>query len=157
MVEFNDIIADILQDKEFQKLALIKHHKGSRLEHSLKVAKQAYQIADKLNLDKRAVARAGLLHDFFYEDYIDGTRINLACNHGKIAYQNAMKFGLNKKEENIIKSHMFPLGGVIPKSKEAWLITLIDKVSAITEKSVNYKCRHAVTLASLMLCLRSLL
>ena len=40
---------------------------------------------------------------------------------------------LSKKEENIIASHMFPLGEVKPNCKEAWIVTNVDKSVACYE------------------------
>lgn len=160
MEEFEDLIKDIIADKEFQKIALIEHHEGTRLEHSLQVAKRAYNFAKKHNLDYKAVARAGLLHDFFgsYDDEPTLLRkINLICNHGMIAKQNAMRFGLNEKEANIIASHMFPLGKEFPKSKEAWLVTAIDKTSATKEWVQNFKWRHVVQIMTGILFFRIIL
>jgi len=50
---------------------------------------------------------------------------------------NTEYFNLNKKEENIIKGHMFPFG--IPKSKEAWIVSFVDKYIAVFEYSSNLK------------------
>ena len=35
-----------------------------------------------------------------------------------------------KKEQNIIESHMFPISNIAPKSKEAWMVSLSDKIVA---------------------------
>ena len=46
---------------------------------------------------------------------------------------------LTKKEENIIHSHMRPLTlRAIPKSKEAFIICLVDKWCAIIESKEHY-------------------
>ena len=41
-------------------------------------------------------------------------------------------FQISAREEEAIRSHMFPLGPM-PKNKEAWIITLADKVCATME------------------------
>ncbi len=69
----------------------------------------------------------------------NNNRFNKTCNNSsKIAFDNAVKFfDLNKKEENIIKGHMFPFG--FPKSKEAWIVSFVDKYIAVFEYSSNFK------------------
>ena len=55
-------------------------------------------------------------------------------NHPSIAKENAMNyFDLNEKEQNIIESHMFPISSVAPKYKEAWIVSLSDKIVAFFE------------------------
>ena len=156
MTEYECIVEDILKDEEFKKLSRIKHHKGSRMEHVIRVSKKAYKIAKRYNLDYVACARAGLLHDLF-EDYYTGPlkdRVNLICNHGKIAKENAERFGLNNKERNIIESHMFPLGLVLPRSREAVLVSLVDKTQAVFEKSSNFKYQYATFFMTLFFILK---
>ena len=50
------------------------------------------------------------------------------------AYENASKYyELDNMQKNIIESHMFPLSYVLPKYKESWLVSLVDKTVAIYE------------------------
>lgn len=59
-------------------------------------------------------------------------------SHPIVAFNNASKyFDLNSKEENIIKGHMFPFG--VPKSKEAWIVSYVDKYIAVFEYASNFK------------------
>lgn len=37
---------------------------------------------------------------------------------------------LTQKERNIILSHMWPLGGQLPRSWEAWLVDVVDTLCA---------------------------
>ena len=54
--------------------------------------------------------------------------------HPKIALKNAVKlYELNEKEQDIIIKHMWPVTLAMPKYKETWIITLVDKYSAIQE------------------------
>ena len=55
---------------------------------------------------------------------------------------NSMEhFDISEKERDAILSHMFPLGP-LPKSREAWLITIADKLCAAAEL-----CSIAIALA----------
>ena len=64
-LSFNILVNDILENDKFKKIDNYRHHGMTRLEHSVKVSYYSYKIAKKLRLNYRAVARAGLLHDFF--------------------------------------------------------------------------------------------
>lgn len=65
--DYLDCVQDLLDQEQVQSLADFVHHNYSnRLEHSLTVSYRAFCLARKFGLDKRATARAGLLHDLFF-------------------------------------------------------------------------------------------
>ena len=134
---FNVIINDILNNKEFTKIKEIKHHGQNRFDHSLKVAYYSYKIARFLKLDYESVARGGLLHDFFYEKNENksiSTRMKTLIEHPNYALDKATsKFDLNDKEKNIIVSHMFPVSLHLPLYLESWIVDLVDDAVAISE------------------------
>ncbi len=131
-VEFNQIISDILKNEEFISLRYEIHHGITRLDHSLSVAKLTFNATKFLKLKNyEDVTRASLLHDFFRNSEVDK---NSFINHPNIALVNAKRnFSLNAMQENIIASHMFPTTKVMPKYKEAFLVSCIDKVVAVKE------------------------
>ena len=89
--EYVDIVSDIINNEEFLKLKFYRHHDNTRLDHCLKVSYNAYKLAKKFNLDYKAAARAGLLHDFFYGDlrYINVIERKYMLNaHPYFAYYN---------------------------------------------------------------------
>lgn len=136
-IEFNKIIADILKNEEFIKLKDEAHHGMNRLDHSLNVARTTFMWAKKLKFNNiEEITRAALTHDFFR---IDELGDKLQIYHPVIARDNTKKyFGLTKKQENIILSHMFPLTKTFPRYKESWLVTLADKYCA-TKECTKYK------------------
>ena len=77
-----------------------------------------------------------MLHDFFLvrDDKNIVTSTKMLIEHPTIAKENAIKyFGVNEKEQNIIESHMFPVSVVAPKYKEAWIVSLSDKIASHIE------------------------
>ena len=133
---FNDILAN----KSIQNLKLYKHHYAyTRLEHCLSVSYYTYVICKFLHLDYKSAARAALLHDLFFydcEDKISRPK-NHIKNHPKIALENANKlFNLNKKEQDIILKHMWPLTFSPPKYLESFIVTIVDKYCAFKEWSM---------------------
>lgn len=138
--EYNIIIKDILSNDKVLELDNHIHHKTTRLTHSKRVSYYSYLVCKKLNLDYVSVARGGLLHDFFLNNYHDESSYKLLRNHPLIAYNNASKyFNLNNKEKNIIESHMFPINiKHIPKYKESYIVSIVDKVVGVYEKIIGY-------------------
>lgn len=158
-VEYLSLIEDLLYTEEVQQLEIFVHHKvTNRLAHSISVSYRSYLWAKRLNLDTRAIARAGLLHDlFFYEGedkhLIGGKGHN--WEHPRIALQNALKLTeLSDKEQDIIVKHMFGVTVALPKYWESLIVSLMDKQSAICELGVGlreYIARKRVKLASYLL------
>lgn len=138
--EFSSITSDILNHKEFVKLKGELHHGISRYEHSLRVAKVAYNMSKSLKLDYKHITRAALLHDFFLDEELgELNKRQMLVEHPKKALDNAKKyFDLTKREENAIVSHMFPLAGELPKYRESVVVGLADKVVA-THEMYRYK------------------
>ena len=155
--EYIDIVRDIINNEEFLKLKFYRHHDNTRLDHCLKVSYNAYKLAKKFNLDYKAVARAGLLHDFFYGDlrYINVIERKYMLNaHPYFAYYNASKiFKLNEKEKNMILYHMFPISYEVPRYKESILLDLVDDLEALKEVGIYIKDRlkHNINLILIML------
>lgn len=143
--QYRKEVEQIINNKDFQKLRYYKQHNWSdRLMHSINVSYLSWLMARHLGCDAKAAARAGLLHDFclydFHEKSADGE--HQAFLHPKVAAENSMEhFDISEKERDAILSHMFPLGP-LPKSREAWLITIADKLCAAAEL-----CSIAIALA----------
>ena len=111
------------------------------LDHSLFVAYWSYRAARKLGWDEAAAARGGLLHDLYLYDSRDkSAHPGLQCfDHPRAAARNAAELtALSDKERNIILSHMWPLGGQLPRSREAWLVDLVDTLCAALELARIY-------------------
>ncbi len=140
--EYLKIVSDILNDSRFLNLKTFVHHGVSRYEHSLKVSYKAYKYAKKKNLDYTSVARGGLLHDFFENSNNPKSkeRFLKTFTHSKIALENAnQKFNINELEADIIVSHMFPINQIVPKHKESWLVSMIDKKIGLCEWGTKFK------------------
>ena len=166
--EFKDwykIVRRILITKEFQKRRLFLHHENESLwTHSIKVSFLSYKFAKKYNINEYNCAIAGLLYDFYTkawqynseleilndmykERYINKKKEKFKELHGIShpidALNNSKKYYkkyLNKRIENAIISHMFPLSlfnGQIPRYKESYVITLIDKYVSFNLSNVK--------------------
>lgn len=134
--EYIEIICPIIKNPEFIKRKNYNHHENrSVFGHSLMVSVTSYRLAKKLGLDYKAAAIGGLLHDFYYNDWqlLREKRpfhLQHGFVHAKEAVENSKKIFPNlidKKVENIIKRHMFPLNFIPPFYYESWLICFVDK------------------------------
>ena len=138
------IVNNILDNDEFLKIKKIEHHGISRYDHSLKVSYYSYRIAKALHLDYEQTAVGGLLHDFFLspEDRSQKDRIKSVFTHPKRAVDMAKsQFELTKKEEDMIRSHMFPINLSVPKYAESWIVSLVDKCVATNEFAIKFRFR----------------
>lgn len=132
--EFNNIIKDIVTNEEFMKLQNEVHHSTTRFNHSLRVAYEVYNKLKDNNENYIDTTRAALLHDFFFDDDLSSSQNDRLNNHPLIALENAKKyFDINELQENIILSHMYPLSYCLPRFKESWIVSLMDKKVTILE------------------------
>ncbi len=141
---YMNIVKDIISNEMVQEMKQYRqHYTVSCFDHCLYVSYNLYSICKKHNLDYKSAARAGLVHDLFLYDWRkrqDGRKGLHAYTHPKTAYENAKKiFNLNEKEKDIILKHMWPVTLPLPRYKETFLITLVDKYFAYSEKNIGKK------------------
>ena len=142
--EFMSVAGSILEHKEFSKTKEIVHHGNTRYNHSVRVAYIAYKLSKLIGCDTASTIRGGMLHDFFLErdDKSVLSETKMWVKHPTIAKENAIKyFNVDIKEQNIIEAHMFPISNVTPKYKEAWLVTLSDKIASSFEVATTAKAQ----------------
>lgn len=134
--EFLEIIKPIINNKEFIKRKDFHHHENESVyEHCMKVAYLSYLYCKKHHLDYKSATIGGLLHDFYYKDWqLNKVHKSFFKMHGFVHAKEALENSkmifpklMNKKVENIILRHMFPLNIAFPKYKESWVVTLMDK------------------------------
>ena len=136
--EFYMLAEPILRNTEFQRRRTFLHHNDSVYEHSLRVAFVSYKIAKFLSKYKkiniRNVVVGALLHDFYIIPWREH-KAKLPWKmhgfvHGNVSASNCYQFfssHMNKRIEDSIKKHMFPLTVIPPKYIEGWIITTADK------------------------------
>lgn len=148
---YMEVVKHILEDERFKVVESIPHHGTNRLEHLTRVSYLSYKIARKMGLDYRSAAIAGLLHDYYTCDEGHGfwKYLKFQYEHPQIAAENAYNdFGVSKKEQNIIATHMCPF--TRPSIYlEGWVVSFADKVIATYEYSVKFKQYCALKLVAL--------
>jgi uncharacterized protein len=126
--QFDNTARPLLELPEVATLSQYKHHRGkTRLDHVTEVARLSFLWSKRLSLDGEATVRGALLHDLFYYDWLrEGPRLH-GFRHHNIALNNARKIThLSKKEEDIIKKHMWPLTIIPPRYMESLVVSLVD-------------------------------
>ena len=151
--EWYEIVSPILSTEEFQKRKLMKHHDESVWDHCVMVSYYAFKYSKRFKVNSRNCAIAGLMHDFYphawqyskslekldksYSYYFlpGSKKPTFFHQHGFIhtreAKENFKKYYnklSNKRIDNAILRHMFPLNIIPPRYKEGWIVTLADKV-----------------------------
>ena len=152
MKSFESIAEEIINSEKYQALKLEDHHGLSRYDHSLRVAKNTYKLSKKMKLDYISATRGALLHDYFTdEDYRNTKGMKKYSMHPVIALNNAIReYELNPIEENVIVSHMYPMGKTKPNCKESWLVTGVDKGVAIYE-CARFKAKEALAFTCVLI------
>ncbi len=145
--EFYNIISEMDQNPAVQEMKKYRqHYDCSCYDHCLSAAYYSFCICKKLKLDYKSAARASFVHDLFLYDW----RVRQperkgfhAFRHPYTAYEKASAlFDLNKKEKDIIVKHMWPVTIIPPKYAESYILTLVDKFSALKE-SYEYYLKRA--------------
>lgn len=151
--EFYEINKDIFDNKKFNELKNYRHHGITRYDHCYNVAYITYRITRKISKNYKEITRAALLHDFFTDEVDNMGSIKRFVTHPKYALENSKKyFNISKLQEDIILSHMFPVGLKVPKYKESWLVDIVDNISSIYERMMAVK-EELVTAATFVLVL----
>ncbi|MBD5545720.1 MAG: HD domain-containing protein [Lachnospiraceae bacterium] len=123
----------------------VQHGNMSVRQHSIDVAQCSLKISRKLpfHFEEKDLVRGALLHDYFLYDW-HNKKVKLkdirefhklhGFTHPITALKNAKKeFELTKRQEDIIRKHMWPLTIKPPACREAWVVTLADKYCSLLE------------------------
>ncbi len=143
--EYLECVYDLLSHPKCQQMNLyLQHGNTTTLQHCIRVSYLSYKISRAYGLDYRSTARGALLHDLFLYDWHThkaetGNRFH-GFTHPKTAHQNAIKyFSLNKKEEDIILKHMWPMTIIPPKYVEGFIVMYVDKYCGFIETAQRTK------------------
>ena len=127
---------DILASEGMQaEKGFMQHGTTSTYAHSLAVTVMCLRIAAALHIKthERELVRGALLHDYCLYDWHAPHKGLHAFTHPKIASENAQRdFDVGKIEQNMILSHMFPLGK-FPRYRESVVLCLADKFCGLRE------------------------
>lgn len=145
--EFIEIIDDIINNETvLQMKNYAQHFSTNCFEHCFMSAYYTYLICKKFKLNYISATRAAMLHDLFLYDWRkrQNNRKGLhAFTHGRTAYENASKiFDLDLIQKDMIIKHMWPVTLSIPKYKETFILTLVDKYCATNETLLGFQNKY---------------
>ncbi len=137
--EYAATVAPLLAHADVRSMDGFRHHDRTALTHSLAVSTTAWALARRLRLDAVSVARGALLHDFFLYDWRVVENSHHPTMHARVALANARaRFSLNPMEEDIIVTHMWPIGKPFYSYRESALVSLVDKYVSTKEVTVLF-------------------
>lgn len=139
--DFVSVASELSGARLYVEDGYTQHGNTSCLLHSIAVAYHSLRLAKKIfkrNFSERELIRGALLHDYFlYDWHYNAFPPNglHGFSHPLTAWQNASAdFALTKREENIIRTHMFPLTITkIPRHRESIIVMLVDKYCSLYE------------------------
>ena len=139
--KIHDHLSDILKNGHVKRMkGFIQHGRVSTYDHCKSVTRLSYRINRALHLhaDEGRLLRGAMLHDFYLYDwhhYDGGTHRLHGFHHAEVAARNARNLlHVDGKEAEIIRTHMWPLTITkVPRSREAWIVCLADKVCSVRE------------------------
>ena len=142
--KIHQILKQYQEDSKVQSMhGFVQHGRTSTYEHCMNVVKLSFWINKHLHLsaNERALLTGALLHDFYLYDWHEKSTWHrwYGFSHPSRAWKNARRhFPMGAKEENIIRSHMWPLiPWQIPKSREAVIVCLADKCCSLYETTAR--------------------
>ena len=135
---------DILHSEEFKDaLAQTHHHRSSVGDHSIHTARAGLTMCNVISkagihIDERKIVRISLLHDLGILGREEKYKSSFECGyrHPKDSTVTAKKLwhDIDQKSIRAIRSHMWPLSPTMPTSKEAFILCIADKATAIGDR-----------------------
>lgn len=139
--KFDELSRPTLESGRFLELATFTQHgTTTTLDHVVAVAYASLFVAlsSDAHVNEHDLVRGALLHDYYLYDWHDHSAAPdkwHGFTHPRHALNNALiDFpDLSPIERDIILHHMFPLVPFPPRSKEAWIVSLCDKLCSSAE------------------------
>lgn len=136
----HDLLKPYLEDPEVLRMkSYIQHGNVTTYEHCLRVAVRSLQLShfSRKPVNRESLVIGSFLHDFYLYDWHDATSHEglHGFRHPEVAQQNAAeRFELSKHEQDMIRSHMWPMTFFHPpKTRESLLLAVADKVCSLEE------------------------
>ncbi len=139
--DIDEILSGVKTNSKVQEMKQYTQHGNvSTYEHCYSVAKLSYTIDKLLSLrsDLNVLLVGAMLHDFYLYDWHshdNGAHPLHGFTHAKKACLNAKKYlKIDDRTSHVISCHMWPLNiGNCPKSREAWIVCIVDKCISLHE------------------------
>ena len=126
--------AKVLEMKKY-----LQHGTVSTYDHVERVTKLCFLINRRWHLgaDERALVIGAFMHDFYLYDWHENDRSHRlhGYHHPDTSCENAVTyFQIGELVQHMIRTHMWPLTITkLPRSREAWILCLVDKYISTEE------------------------
>ncbi len=141
--DFETYIRDLLDHPDIQKLHdTTAHWKRDRFDHNFAVGKLSYRMARLLNANVAVAARAGFLHDWYHGHAPGRQRFSFEHadqHHFRISHQAASQYGEHPAVLHAIRTHFWPWGRTLPKTREAWIVWTADNLVWVSDLWQSFK------------------
>ncbi|MCM1283851.1 MAG: hypothetical protein NC180_11470 [Muribaculaceae bacterium] len=133
---------DSTQEAEWMKKC-IQHGQISTYDHVMSVVHLSFYLNRRFHLGaaESELVRGAFLHDFYLYDWHENGYFGRlhGYHHPAIALKNALqRYELTPVEQNIIKSHMWPLTLFsVPRYRASVIVCLADKICSAYEVVVR--------------------
>ncbi|MBI2984765.1 MAG: HD domain-containing protein [Candidatus Kerfeldbacteria bacterium] len=128
---YEEYIADLLDHPDIQRLRETRNHhwKRDRFSHCYAVGKLSYRLAVFFHANANIAARAGFLHDWYHGHMPERRHfVNADQHHFRISLQAASAYGEHPTVLHAIRTHFWPWGRMLPKTREAWIVWSADNL-----------------------------
>lgn len=130
--EFEQYVDDLLRLPDVQRLRQTNAHwRRNRFDHNMAVGKLSYRLAKFFHANVATATRAGFLHDWYHGHRVDRKRFSFEFSdqhHFRIAHEAAKNYGEHASILHAIRTHFWPWGRVLPKTREAWIVWMADNI-----------------------------
>ena len=130
-------VADDPTAQEMKKF--IQHGSVTTYEHCMRVTRIAFwlNIHLRVHADEKSLVKGAFLHDFYLYDWHENDRSHRlhGYHHPERSCANAVAyFQIGELVQQMIRTHMWPLTITkLPRSREAWILCLVDKYISTEE------------------------
>ncbi len=139
--DFELYVRDLIQHPDVQRLRQTNAHwRRDRFAHCYAVGKLSYRLAKFFHANVAIAARGGFLHDWYHGHQPERKRfVNADQHHFRISVEAASKYGEHPSVIHTIRTHFWPWGRVIPKTREAWIVWMADNIIWLDDILVSIK------------------